>query len=365
MEHQMKLESIKYPKGAEKVKAEILSWLRKHKPLPGEKFFSQRELAQILKVDPMTAHKALKELDDNGILYRIHGKGTFIGPRPEEVACKRYAIIVPRMNIENKEVNPDSWHIVNKIYSAFMHSLRENEIFSTVVVQPGEKVNPRGFKPNEYDAVFFSSENEFSGLISYLIESQETQVIIIGSKQDSCLRCMHLSPSLTESVYNGISYMAEAGYRKIAYIGSEKMTEKFKGYKKALSDYGLKLDMNNVVLGIEAQREGARGASLLLGKNSDIDAIFVDTDQKAVGVIDYLASQEIKVPGDIGVMGFDGLEQFINAPPYLTSVKTDFGNLLGNALKILRNKKRNEYIEDRLDIPGFVIPNKTLARKTL
>ncbi|OGV35568.1 MAG: hypothetical protein A2020_07145 [Lentisphaerae bacterium GWF2_45_14] len=360
----MPLESAKHLKGAEKVRAEVLSWIKNNNPLPGARFFSQRELAELLKVDPMTAHKALQQLNREKILYRIQGRGTFVGPELKETACRNYALISSRMNIGDREANPDNWHIVNKIYSAFMQSLLDNETFSTVIVHPKDNSNSIGIRLKGYDAVFFGGESEFSKLISNLIESQKTQVVIIGSRTDSDLKCLHLSCALHESVYKGISYIASAGYRKIAYIGSSKMTEKFDGYKKALSDYGLMFDMNNVVLGIESQCDGARGASLLLGKNSSFDSIFVDTDIKAVGVIDYLASQEIKVPDDIGVMGFDGLEQFINAPPYLTSVKTDFKELIESGLNALRKKRQKGYIEDRLDIPGSLIPNKTLKRKT-
>ncbi len=356
----MLLASVKKMKGAEKVKAEVLSWIKEHNPEPGHKFFSQRELARLLKVDPMTAHKALNELTKEGKLYSEHGKGTFVGPKPEKINFLNLALALPKSNLENSSKNPENWHIVQKIYSAFLQSLKVGETFSTIVYPTDASGAEAIEKFSKYDAVFFASEREYAALIKKLIEKKQTQVAIIGCPSDYAPECLKLSVALTESVRQAVSFLAQKGYRRIGYIGSTKMKEKIEGYKMALSDYGLAMNEKNVVLNIDSQYDGARGASILIAQGLECDCIFVDTDLKAIGVIDYLQKQGKKIPKDIGVMGFDGLDQFVNAPPYLTTVKTDFNELIDAALKKIREKDNKEIINSSIEIPGNIIPNKTV-----
>lgn len=45
---------------------------------PGEKIPSVRELAQSLTINPNTIQKAYKDLESEGIIYSVKGKGNFI-----------------------------------------------------------------------------------------------------------------------------------------------------------------------------------------------------------------------------------------------------------------------------------------------
>jgi len=57
----------------------ILNEIENGKLLPGEKLSSERELAQELNLNRMTVKYAVNGLVDKGYLYRIQGKGTFVG----------------------------------------------------------------------------------------------------------------------------------------------------------------------------------------------------------------------------------------------------------------------------------------------
>ena len=49
----------------------------------GDKLPSVRELSRQLTVNPNTVQKAFKELDREGYIYTVSGKGTFISPKEE------------------------------------------------------------------------------------------------------------------------------------------------------------------------------------------------------------------------------------------------------------------------------------------
>ncbi|ASZ08378.1 MULTISPECIES: GntR family transcriptional regulator [Enterococcus] len=62
----------------EQIKQDLLAEIKKHKFIPGDKFYSEADIKQKYSVSSITAVKALNELTTAGYLYRIQGKGTFV-----------------------------------------------------------------------------------------------------------------------------------------------------------------------------------------------------------------------------------------------------------------------------------------------
>lgn len=112
-----------------------------------------------------------------------------------------------------------------------------------------------------------------------------------------------------ESAYSAVKHLIDQGYRKIAHINGlmavQNSLDRFKGYKKALEDHGLEYHddwvphCKNI-----SQEEGAEFAKQLMNLPHPPDAIFCITDLVALGVMNYLKSVKIKVPNQVGVMGF-------------------------------------------------------------
>ena len=317
----------------EKVKGALLEWQKKNRPKPGDACFSQRELAKLLHVDPMTAHKALNELTAEGVLYSKNRSGTFFGPAPHRSQTMKYAFLLPTANLDVPEHNPDCWHIVQAITSAFTQCLTPNELFSTILLPTDSSLAQVEATVGDYDALFFAGEGEYENLIHQLIDRRKKQVVIIGSDPDCAFSCIRLSNAVHLNTYRAISYLLECGYRKIAFLGME--SKKFDSYKKAIRDYGLTPSDNDIVLGLDTQKDGRRGASILLNRGFDGDCVFADTDFKAAGVIEFLAARGMRVPEDMAVMGYDGLEQFTRHAPFLTSIKIAIKEQIRDSLNLL------------------------------
>lgn len=69
----------------------------------GEKLPSVREMAVQLSINPNTIQRAYRELEQEGYIYMITGKGSFAAPLPD-VSEKRRAEVMERMDEEVKEL---------------------------------------------------------------------------------------------------------------------------------------------------------------------------------------------------------------------------------------------------------------------
>lgn len=105
-------------------------------------------------------------------------------------------------------------------------------------------------------------------------------------------------------------YLLKQGHERIAmvngplYISSAR--ERFEGYKKALSEHGLKVDTSLIVTGALTMNDGYKAARRLL-QSSPPSAIFAFSDFVAFGVMRALREQGLKVPKDVAVVGFDDI----------------------------------------------------------
>ncbi|HID55745.1 TPA: LacI family transcriptional regulator [Candidatus Poribacteria bacterium] len=109
--------------------------------------------------------------------------------------------------------------------------------------------------------------------------------------------------------YDAVKHLLELGHRKIGYISGPKglYTEvaRFEGYKKALKDYGVKVDKRLVREGGYGLEEGYRAAIDLLSIRDRPSAIFAFNDMEAIGVLRAAKEMGIAVPKELAVVGTD------------------------------------------------------------
>lgn len=95
------------------------------------------------------------------------------------------------------------------------------------------------------------------------------------------------------------------------------------GYRQALEANGIDFDENLVLMGGFEREIAYKSMKDFLAENkrSSFDAIFAGDDAAAVGILEALDEEHIRVPKDVAVVGFDDslLSSFVQ--PALTTVK--------------------------------------------
>lgn len=125
--------------------------------------------------------------------------------------------------------------------------------------------------------------------------------------------------------YKGVSYLLEQGYKKIAYIAGSMNTQtakdRLEGYKKALAEKQIECNDGYVKIGEYKSQWGEAATKELIAEAVTFDAIFCGNDLIALGAIKSLKQAQLKVPEDIGVMGFDDIYMASMVEPELTTIK--------------------------------------------
>ena len=71
----------RYPPLFMVVRKELEVWLEKEDYRPGDRLPSEEKLSQLFEVSRVTIREALRTMEEDGIVVRSHGKGTFVAER--------------------------------------------------------------------------------------------------------------------------------------------------------------------------------------------------------------------------------------------------------------------------------------------
>jgi LacI family transcriptional regulator len=115
------------------------------------------------------------------------------------------------------------------------------------------------------------------------------------------------------AAYSATKHLIEEGCSKIAYLTGDRSLEiydnRFNGYKQALLDHDLQFDEEYVIQTKSNVEAGQLAVQKLLKLENKPDALFSSSDFAALGAIQELKAQGIRIPEDFCVVGF-GNEPF-------------------------------------------------------
>lgn len=124
-------------------------------------------------------------------------------------------------------------------------------------------------------------------------------------------------------------YLVSTGRRRIATIAGPKDMavgmDRLNGWRRGMVEAGHAGDL--VAHGDFTPDGGAAAMTELLGRDPELDAVFVAADIMAMGALRVLHAENRRIPRDVAVVGFDDLMIASTALPPLTTVRQDVEQL--------------------------------------
>lgn len=138
-----------------------------------------------------------------------------------------------------------------------------------------------------------------------------------------------------------IGYLLDLGHREIGVLGgfmgvSDAASGRFRGCEQAFRDYRIPFDRERQYEMVRFDMpSGYEAMGRLLERLPGLTAVFAMSDVQAVGAIRALHDRGLRVPEDISVVGFDGIELGGYLTPKLTTVRQDAERLAQRGVEIL------------------------------
>ena len=124
-----------------------------------------------------------------------------------------------------------------------------------------------------------------------------------------------------------MSHLLDQGYRRIGHISGPldwwEARQRMAAWKDALTEAGMEAKDSHCVDGNWSSASGALAIEKLCDQYPDMDAIFVANDQMALSVLQFCSEKGIRVPQDMGVVGFDNIAESAFFSPALTTIQQD------------------------------------------
>jgi LacI family transcriptional regulator len=98
-------------------------------------------------------------------------------------------------------------------------------------------------------------------------------------------------------------------------------------WKDTLRDAGLEARESHWVEGNWSSASGAQAIEKLFDQFPEMDSIFVANDQMALSVIQYVGEKGLGIPDDIGIVGFDNIDESAFFSPALSTIQQDQHNI--------------------------------------
>jgi LacI family transcriptional regulator, repressor for deo operon, udp, cdd, tsx, nupC, and nupG len=148
------------------------------------------------------------------------------------------------------------------------------------------------------------------------------------------------------------SHLIDLGRQRVAAIGDqpyrtgEAAQQRTRGYRLAHELAGREVDERLIIPTPRFNRlDGAHAMGLLLDGPIRPDAVFCYSDLVALGAMHTLAVRGLRVPEDVAIVGYDGIEEGLYSNPTLTTIAPDKGAIASTAVERLISRIENEHLE--------------------
>lgn len=160
----------------------------------------------------------------------------------------------------------------------------------------------------QVDGIIASMANETTDLSYYEKVKDNNIPLILFDRGENDLNVDYIGINDYESSHIIVEHLVNQGCKRIAHIGGYKHTRIFnnriRGYIDALTKHKLPLDNELLIESNLTTEDGREKMSQLLSLKNRPDAVYIASDHAALGALQILNEQNIKVPEDIALVGF-------------------------------------------------------------
>ncbi|MEM9250176.1 MAG: LacI family DNA-binding transcriptional regulator [Pseudomonadota bacterium] len=188
------------------------------------------------------------------------------------------------------------------------------------------------------DGVVFCTNRKPGPDVAQALDALPRAVIV-----DEAVPGAHAPQIFSDNAQGGFlagAHLARAGHRRVAYLGGDPALMSTRLRADGL-EQGLRAasggDAVNVrvLSGLHDVTSGRALAAELIDAEGDETAIFVGSDEIAIGVIETLRARGVRIPADMSLVSFDGARALHLYDPPITAVRQPAAKMGERAVELL------------------------------
>lgn len=185
------------------------------------------------------------------------------------------------------------------------------------------------------------------------LEQVDVPTVLMGEIEGSNLYSVDVDNEL--AARKAVRHLLELGHTRIACITNAPATytaapDRVRGYRNTLSDAGISPDDGLIRYADFTPESGYAEMNSLLESGKQFTAVFVASDNVAMGVKAALIEAGKKIPEDISLVGFDDIPWAQYANPPLTTIHLEAQELARRACLVLMDLLKGKEPETKRQV---------------
>ncbi len=172
---------------------------------------------------------------------------------------------------------------------------------------------------------------------------EKTPFVVIGRSAGAPV--LSVNNDNVEASRRATNHLLEQGYRKIAFISCPRnlvvSLDRCHGYEKALAEAGLPVESERIVETDFSEDAGFAALYRMREAGVEFDAVLASDDLFALGALRFANHTGLRVPEELGIVGFNDTPMMSHTHPPLTSVRILSYELGAEAMELLLQGLKN------------------------
>ncbi|MHC0443474.1 LacI family DNA-binding transcriptional regulator [Flavobacterium sp. 3-210] len=176
---------------------------------------------------------------------------------------------------------------------------------------------------------------------------QNIPVVLLDRFFDE-LDCNAVTTNNKQATYDATLHLIKNQFKNIAFIttmsNQTQMMDRLSGYKKAVSDFGLKA--NTQFISYHEMQNGKQHIKQFLIENPEIDAVFFATNYLAQIGLEAFKEYDNSLIDRIGIISFDDHEMFRLLPVSISCVSQPLEKICSKLMEIMLQLLKNKDVSE-------------------
>lgn len=319
---------------------------------PGERFDSERGLADRYGISRASVRETISGLIDAGVLQRASGRGTFVA----DTSAKGRALqIVFLINADILQFAEAGYGLILRGAESACSKRGDTLIFRAVNHEPVEVRDEEGTRP---DGVIIVGGVRKDVAQRYRdLQIPVALVDLLEHEQSAEHEAVRIDYALGTKI--AMQRLRELGHTRIGFIGFSG-SQKYMLYWQSLELLGLTYDPGCVEFLHPLELDpgvlsGLRKTQAILTRGRRPTAILATNDFVARGALEALIMAGLRVPEDVSVVGYDDLN--VPTSPALSTIWADL-DLVGRSAVSSLHRRIQGHVAD----PPVIVPVQYIER---